>query len=51
VLTAETPIWSFAARTAYSPSPMALVMLAVWTIALGAPRAWGYRCDEGGRFR
>lgn len=34
----------------YSPNPTALVMLGVWTIALGALAVWGYRRDEGRRF-
>jgi ABC-2 type transport system permease protein len=39
-----------AALTDYSPSATALIMLAVWTVALGALTAWGYRRDEGRRF-
>jgi ABC-2 type transport system permease protein len=39
-----------AALTDYSPNPTALIMLAVWTVALGALTAWGHRRDEGRRF-
>ena len=40
-----------AALTDYSPNPTALIMLAVWTVALGALTAWGYHRDEGRRFQ
>jgi ABC-2 type transport system permease protein len=39
-----------AALTDYSLNPTALIMLAVWTVALGALTAWGHRRDEGRRF-
>jgi ABC-2 type transport system permease protein len=38
------------ATTGSSPDPVALVMLAVWTVVLAAAAAWGYRRDEGRRF-
>ncbi|WP_213451475.1 ABC transporter permease [Rhizomonospora bruguierae] len=34
----------------YPPHPVALGMLAVWTVALGALAVWAYRRDEGRRF-
>jgi ABC-2 type transport system permease protein len=40
-----------AALTDYSPNPTALIMLAVWTVALSALTAWGYHRDEGRRFQ
>lgn len=39
-----------AALTDYAVDPTALIMLAVWTVALGAVTVWGYRRDEGRRF-
>jgi ABC-2 type transport system permease protein len=35
----------------YSPRPLSLVLLAVWTAAAGAVAVWAYRRDEGRRFR
>ncbi|MGI5291720.1 ABC transporter permease [Nonomuraea polychroma] len=32
------------------PNPVALVMLAVWTVVAAAAAAWAYRRDEGRRF-
>ncbi|MCG5217461.1 ABC transporter permease [Streptosporangium soli] len=34
----------------FSPRPITMVMLAVWTLAAGAAAVWGYRRDEGTRF-
>lgn len=39
-----------AALTDYAPSPLALVMLALWTVAFAVLAVWGYRRDEGRRF-
>lgn len=39
-----------AALTGSSPSPVALVMFAAWTVAFAGLLAWGYRRDEGRRF-
>ncbi|MDG4824230.1 ABC transporter permease [Asanoa sp. WMMD1127] len=35
----------------FRPSPLSLVMFAVWTVAAGAVAVWAYRRDEGRRFR
>lgn len=42
-------VW--AAVSDFSPNPIALVMLAVWTLACGTLAVWAYRRDEGRRFR
>ncbi|MFI6129590.1 ABC transporter permease [Micromonospora sp. NPDC051141] len=41
----------WAAVTDWQPDPRALVMLAVWVVALAAVAGWAYRRDEGRRFR
>ncbi|TMR11824.1 ABC transporter permease [Nonomuraea turkmeniaca] len=38
------------ATTGAGPDAVALVMLAVWTVAIAAAAAWAYRRDEGRRF-
>lgn len=35
----------------FSPNPLSVFMLAVWTVAMGALAAFAYRRDEGSRFR
>lgn len=42
-------VW--AATTDLPATPLALVMLAVWTIVAGAAAVWAYRRDEGRRFQ
>ncbi|AEF41317.1 ABC transporter permease [Hoyosella subflava] len=39
------------ALTDYSPSPLALAMLAFWTAVLAVAAVWGYQRDEGRRFQ
>lgn len=39
-----------AGLTGLAPSPVALVMLAVWSAVFAALLVWGYRRDEGQRF-
>lgn len=41
-------IW--AATIGTTPKPVALIMLAVWTVAAALAAAWAYRRDEGRRF-
>ncbi|MFB4282897.1 MULTISPECIES: ABC transporter permease [unclassified Nonomuraea] len=41
-------LWAITAGT--TPDPVALVALAVWTVAAAAGAAWAYRRDEGRRF-
>ncbi|MFI7642063.1 ABC transporter permease [Nonomuraea sp. NPDC049400] len=41
-------LWAMTAG--HSPDPVALVMLAVWTVALALAAGWAYRRDEGRRF-
>jgi ABC-2 type transport system permease protein len=41
----------WAAVTDHSPDPTALLMLGVWTVALGALAVLAYRLDQGRRFR
>jgi ABC-2 type transport system permease protein len=40
-----------AALTDHSADPLALAMLVPWTVALAGLTVWGYRRDEGRRFR
>lgn len=40
-----------AALTHHPLDPLALAMLGVWTVALSALMVWGFRRDEGRRFR
>jgi len=35
----------------FQPNPTAIIMLAVWTVALAALAGWAYRRDQGRRFR
>ncbi|MEU0569312.1 ABC transporter permease [Nonomuraea sp. NPDC005983] len=41
-------VW--AATTGEAPSPVALVMLAAWTVVAALAAGWAYRRDEGRRF-
>ncbi|MET8142826.1 ABC transporter permease [Sphaerisporangium sp. NPDC005288] len=41
-------VW--AATGDFTPHPLALVMMAVWTVVAGGLAAWAYRRDEGRRF-
>ncbi|MGR6316697.1 ABC transporter permease [Micromonospora soli] len=40
----------WAAVTDWRPDPVAMVMLGVWIVVLGAIAGWAYRRDEGRRF-